>query len=229
MNAQAPGILAEAARRSQAAFIHFSTDYVFDGQTDTPYTETAPTNPLGVYGKSKMSGEQAVATAGGAYLILRTAWVYSLRRASFVTKVLEWARKNPELRVVADQVSNPTWARGCWRESPCSAGSVLGGGRLPAGWESAAGFTTWPETATPAGCSGRKPSSRTIPTRKHRWPGKFCRPGRPISPPRRRDRCFQHWIVSYFMKHSNCNSPPGKQACGLPCKLSKTASSWNFR
>ncbi len=111
LNAAAPRALAEEAARLGAALIHYSTDYVFDGAKGAPYTEEDPPAPLNVYGESKLAGEQSVLGAGGAALIFRTAWVYSLRRPSFVTKVLSWAQKNPVLRIVDDQVSNPTWAR----------------------------------------------------------------------------------------------------------------------
>jgi dTDP-4-dehydrorhamnose reductase len=111
INGKGPGILAEEARRMQAAFIHYSTDYVFDGTKGRPYVETDAPNPLGVYGTTKLAGERAVKQAGGSYLILRTAWLYSLRGDSFVSKVLHWARKEKKMRIVSDQISNPTWAR----------------------------------------------------------------------------------------------------------------------
>ncbi len=111
LNASAPRLLAEEAARVGALLIHYSTDYVFDGMKGAPYTEEDSPAPLNVYGESKLAGEKAVLEAGGAALVFRTAWVYSLRRPSFVTKVLDWAQKNPRLRIVDDQVSNPTWAR----------------------------------------------------------------------------------------------------------------------
>jgi dTDP-4-dehydrorhamnose reductase len=111
VNAIAPGVMAEIARKLGAVFIHYSTDYVFDGQGNTPYLENDKTNPLNMYGKSKLAGEENITQAGGAYLILRTSWVYSMRGNSFVNKVLSWARKNETLKIVNDQVSNPTWAR----------------------------------------------------------------------------------------------------------------------
>ena len=111
INALAPGAMAETARELGAILVHYSTDYVFDGGAKTPYTETDPTNPLNMYGKSKLEGEEHIQQAAGAYLILRTSWVYSLRGNSFVNKVLTWARKNSTLRIVDDQVSGPTWAR----------------------------------------------------------------------------------------------------------------------
>ena len=111
VNAIAPGILAEEAIKMGAGLIHYSTDYVFDGEKGEPYTEQDLPNPINAYGESKLAGEQAIRQIGGSYLILRTSWVYSLRRDSFVTKVLQWARKHPVLRIVTDQVSSPTWAR----------------------------------------------------------------------------------------------------------------------
>ena len=111
VNAVAPGVMAEVARKISAVFIHYSTDYVFDGKKDQPHTENDPVNPLNVYGKSKLAGEENIKQAGDAYVILRTSWVYSLRGESFVNKVLKWARKNETLRIVTDQISNPTWAR----------------------------------------------------------------------------------------------------------------------
>jgi dTDP-4-dehydrorhamnose reductase len=111
VNADAAGFLAQEAFDMDAALIHYSTDYVFDGTKSNPYVENDTPNPLGVYGRSKLAGEQAIQQTGGAYLILRTSWVYSLRRESFVTKVLNWSRGQRQMRVVSDQVSNPTWAR----------------------------------------------------------------------------------------------------------------------
>lgn len=111
INGLAPGKLAQTAADLGAVFIHYSTDYVFDGKKGSAYLESDAPNPLSVYGSSKLAGEQAIAKAGGVFLILRTSWVYSLRRDSFVTKVLSWARQTRTLRVVTDQVSNPTWAR----------------------------------------------------------------------------------------------------------------------
>jgi dTDP-4-dehydrorhamnose reductase len=111
INARAPGVMAEVASEMHAVLIHFSTDYVFDGVKGSPYTESDPPNPINIYGKSKQAGEQAIAQMDGNYLILRTSWVYSLRRTNFVTNVLEWSRQQRTLRIVTDQIGNPTWAR----------------------------------------------------------------------------------------------------------------------
>jgi dTDP-4-dehydrorhamnose reductase len=111
INAIAPGILAEEARQMNAVFVHYSTDYVFDGKKGTPYTETDTPNPLSIYGRTKLEGERLVEQAGGNALVLRTSWVYGMRQGGFVTKVLEWARQGEALRMVTDQVGNPTWCR----------------------------------------------------------------------------------------------------------------------
>ncbi len=111
VNAAAPGVMAEEAARLGAPLVHFSTDYVFDGRKGGPYVETDPVNPLGAYGRSKLAGERAVLAVDGANFVLRTAWVYSLGQAGFVSKLLQWSRQQETLRVVDDQVSNPTWCR----------------------------------------------------------------------------------------------------------------------
>jgi len=112
INTAAPGILAEEARRIGAILIHYSTDYVFDGMKTSPYVENDVPNPLNEYGRTKLLGEQAIQSEAGAYLILRTSWVYSMREmGGFVNKVLQWSRKQKELRIVTDQIGSPTWAR----------------------------------------------------------------------------------------------------------------------
>jgi dTDP-4-dehydrorhamnose reductase len=131
INAESPGVLAETCRALGAAFIHYSTDYVFDGKKGSPYTEADKPNPLNVYGRTKLDGEEAVKQAGETYLIFRTAWVYSMRRECFVTKVLRWARTQAEMRIVDDQVSNPTWARSL---ADCTAQLLARAGTEPLPW-----------------------------------------------------------------------------------------------
>jgi dTDP-4-dehydrorhamnose reductase len=111
INAQAPGILAEEAKRRGALLIHYSTDYVFDGSKGLPYTEQDPPRPLNVYGRTKRSGEAAIEAAGGEYLILRTSWVYGRRGKNFLLTVARLAAERDELRVVDDQLGAPTWSR----------------------------------------------------------------------------------------------------------------------
>ena len=112
INASGPGILAEECKRIGAVFIHYSTDDVFDGNKGVPYLENDATAPLNFYGQSKLEGEQLVQQAGGDYLIFRTSWVYSMRgQGGFIAKVLQWSRQQETLRMVTDQIGNPTWAR----------------------------------------------------------------------------------------------------------------------
>lgn len=111
INAEAPGIMAEEARKIGAAMVQFSTDYVFDGEKTGAYVESDVPNPVNVYGKSKLGGEQAVAAAGIPHLILRTSWVYGMRGNNFMLSMLRLASQQPCLRVVADQSGAPTWSR----------------------------------------------------------------------------------------------------------------------
>src|SRR3989337_2155684 len=131
INSHAPRVMAEEAKKIGAAIIHYSTDYVFDGKKGGDYLEQDPPNPLNMYGESKLEGERAIQDVGESYLILRTSWVYSVRRESFVTRVLEWSRKQTSLRIVSDQVSNPTW---CRMLAEVTAQLLAMAGRDVAGW-----------------------------------------------------------------------------------------------
>jgi dTDP-4-dehydrorhamnose reductase len=111
INARAPAVLAEEAKRAGALLVHYSTDYVFDGTARTPYTEDAVPKPLSVYGASKLAGERAIAASGAAALVLRTSWVYALRGSNFLLTMRRLATERDEIAVVADQVGVPNWAR----------------------------------------------------------------------------------------------------------------------
>jgi dTDP-4-dehydrorhamnose reductase len=111
INGDAPGVMAEEARKLGAVMIHYSTDYVFDGSKRTPYIETDPTCPLNVYGTTKLAGEQAIQATGIPHLILRTSWVYGMRGNNFLRTILRLAQERAELRIVADQYGAPTWCR----------------------------------------------------------------------------------------------------------------------
>ena len=102
--------LADAAARSHVTFIHVSTDYVFDGSCPKPYTEDAPTAPLGVYGRTKLAGERAIMNSGCKYLIFRTAWLYSEHGNNFLKTMLRLTAEKETLKVVSDQIGTPTYA-----------------------------------------------------------------------------------------------------------------------
>ena len=111
INAVAPEIMALEAKRLGASLIHYSTDYVFDGRKRVPYSESDSTNPINVYGKTKLVGEEAVTSSGAPHLIFRTAWVYSTTGRNFLLTMLRLATERSELRVVQDQVGAPTCAQ----------------------------------------------------------------------------------------------------------------------
>ncbi|MDA7089056.1 dTDP-4-dehydrorhamnose reductase [Pseudomonas sp. SA3-5] len=110
INATAPGVLAEEAASLGVPLIHYSSDYVFDGRKPAPYAEDDAPNPLNVYGRSKLAGEQAIEAVGAAHLILRTSWVYSLHGSNFLLTMQRLLQERASLSVVADQVGAPTWA-----------------------------------------------------------------------------------------------------------------------
>jgi dTDP-4-dehydrorhamnose reductase len=111
INAEAPGVMAEEAKRLGAAMVHYSTDYVFDGAQQGAWREDDPTGPINVYGQTKLEGEQAIAAAGIDHLILRTSWVYGMRGKNFLLTMLRLGKEREELRVVSDQFGAPTWSR----------------------------------------------------------------------------------------------------------------------
>ncbi|AOJ12746.1 dTDP-4-dehydrorhamnose reductase [Burkholderia vietnamiensis] len=111
LNADVPRVFAEEMARSGGTLIHYSTDYVFDGTKLDPYTEDDATNPANVYGVTKLEGELAIAATGCAHLILRTSWVYGRRGRNFLLTMLKLGAERPELRIVADQIGAPTWAK----------------------------------------------------------------------------------------------------------------------
>ncbi len=145
INATSPGVLAEEAAALGIPLIHYSTDYVFDGSKDGPWTESDTPNPLGVYGSSKLAGEQAIEKAGGQYLILRTSWVYSLTGRNFLLTMQRLLQEREKLTIVADQIGAPTWAGAIaqstrqlierWRDGKPGAWSVY--------HLTAAGDTSW--------------------------------------------------------------------------------------
>ena len=153
VNAVSAGRMAEQLARTGGLMVHYSTDYVFDGVKAEAYTEEDATNPLNVYGRSKLAGEQAIAGSACAYIVLRTSWVYDTRGQNFLRRVLRLAREKRELRMVDDQHGAPTWARSIaeataaivaelnvWRMRGPDSGGWSGNGIYHL---TAAGSTTW--------------------------------------------------------------------------------------
>lgn len=110
VNATAPGVIAEEAKKIGAALVHYSTDYVFDGTKNAPYDEADSVNPINVYGQTKLAGEQAIRDSGVSHLIFRTAWIFATRGHNFLLTILRLASEREELRIVSDQVGAPTCA-----------------------------------------------------------------------------------------------------------------------
>lgn len=126
INAVAPGILAEEARKVGALLVHYSTDYVFDGSKSAPYVEDDSPNPLGAYGRSKLAGDEAIRQVDGDHLIFRLCWVYGARGQNFMLTILRLAREREKLRVVRDQVGCPTWSRMVAETTALALQQVLG-------------------------------------------------------------------------------------------------------
>lgn len=145
INAIAPGVLAQQAAKLNALLVHYSTDYVFDGSQRTPYRESDPTHPLGVYGESKLAGEQAVQDSGCRHLLLRTSWVYDSTGRNFLTTMLRLAKQHGKLRVVGDQHGSPTSAAMIAEASLQLIRSMLNQPAMQGGLYhlTAQGHTTW--------------------------------------------------------------------------------------
>ncbi len=111
INADAVAVIAEAAKQIGAGVVHYSTDYVFQGEGDQPFREDAPTGPLGAYGASKLAGEEALRSTGVDHILLRVSWVYGVHGNNFVKTMLRLGLERPELSIVADQIGAPTSAR----------------------------------------------------------------------------------------------------------------------
>ena len=110
INGHAPGVLADEAKKLGIPLIHYSTDYVFNGEKEGAYVEDDPTDPQNVYGRTKLAGERAIAASGANHLIFRTSWVYGTRGRNFLLTMLRLGAERPELKVVADQFGAPTWS-----------------------------------------------------------------------------------------------------------------------
>lgn len=183
INSEAPAAIAAACAETHALLIHYSTDYVFDGSAPRPYREDDATAPLGVYGASKLAGEQAIRASGARHAILRTAWVYASHGRNFLLTMLRLAGERDELRVVADQLGTPTSA--AWIAD--ATAELLRHGVTEAGtWHLvASGQTTWHgfasaimEDAQALGLLARMP--RVLPIRTDEFPTPAKRPANSV-------------------------------------------------
>lgn len=125
INAQAPRVMAEEAQRVGAWFMHYSTDYVFDGRKSGAYVENDAPNPINAYGRTKLAGERSIAAVGGRHVVFRTSWVYADRGRNFLLTMLRLGQEREELKVVADQHGAPTWARMIAEASAAAAVRLL--------------------------------------------------------------------------------------------------------
>jgi dTDP-4-dehydrorhamnose reductase len=144
INADAVQVMAEEARSLNALFVHYSTDYVFDGEKASPYSEDDRPNPINAYGRSKLAGEARIIDSGCAHLILRTSWVYGPRGQNFLLSILQKAREGAELRVVSDQVGAPTSAAAIAAATTAAIEKVVAAPSLAGLYHlTASGATTW--------------------------------------------------------------------------------------
>jgi dTDP-4-dehydrorhamnose reductase len=176
VNAIAPAVLADEAKRAGALLVHYSTDYVFDGASAMPYTEGAATGPLNVYGQSKLAGERAVLASGAAAVVLRTSWVYGLRGSNFLLTMRRLAVTREELRVVADQFGVPNWTRVLADATASIVGQGLSSLAERAGLYhlSCKGCTTWYEFASAIIGPAARP--RVVPITTAEYPTPARRP-----------------------------------------------------
>jgi len=176
INGDAPGVLAEEAKRLGAALVHYSTDYVFDGTKRTPYVESDEPNPINVYGRSKLEGERAVQSVGATHLILRTSWVYGARGRNFLLAILRKARDASEVRVVTDQVGAPTSAELVARSTVMALTRVVRTPELMGIYHlTARGETSWYEFAQ-AILAGVSLSTAVIPIKSSDFSAVAARP-----------------------------------------------------
>jgi len=153
INAEAPALMAEEAKRIGAAMVHYSTDYVFDGCKNAPYEEDDLPNPINAYGRTKLAGEEGIRASGAPHLIFRTAWVYATRGRNFLLTILRLATQREELRVVRDQIGAPTWSHEIARATAEVLGRLMGEGDIASALArsggtyhmTAAGVTNWHE------------------------------------------------------------------------------------
>lgn len=203
VNAHAPGVMAEEAKKTGALMIHYSTDYVFDGGKKTaPYTEDDEVNPLGQYGITKLEGERAVAASGARHFIFRSSWVYGGRGHNFLLTMLKLARDRSQIKVVDDQTGSPTWCRALAEATAQVVANVSGrGGAVYDGaWGvynmACGGQTTWREFASAIFEKTGSPT-KAIPITTAEYPTPARRPTYSVLSTRKLEQTFgvamPHW------------------------------------
>jgi dTDP-4-dehydrorhamnose reductase len=212
INGNAPAILGEEAKRLNAVVIHYSTDYVFAGTQRMPYDENVTPNPVNAYGESKLAGERAIAASGASAIVLRTSWVYSLRGSNFLLTMRRLASERDELRVVADQIGVPNWAR-----SLADATATLVGRGMPYLAEraglyhmSARGHTTWYEFAR--AIVGDRTRARIVPITTAEYPTPARRPAYGVLSTAKFEQTFglalPHWETALQSCVTSPEEPP---------------------
>jgi len=208
VNATAPGVIAEEAKRLGALVVHYSTDYVFDGSATQPYAEDAPTGPLSVYGESKLAGERAVRASGADALVFRTSWVYGLSGANFLLTIRRLAAEREELRIVDDQTGVPNWSRAIAR----ATARVLAQGRDALRERcglyhlSSRGSTTWHGFAR--AILGDAPRPRLVPIATREYPTPARRPAYGVLATDKFERAFGFALPEWREALSECLGGP---------------------
>lgn len=173
VNGEAPTAMAKAAAAKGIPFLHISTDYVFDGTDDQPFTPDHPTGPLGAYGRSKLAGEQGVRAANGPHLILRTSWVVSAHGANFVKTMLRLGAERESLNVVADQIGGPTPAAAIAQALLTAAKAMTQGATGGTHHFSGSPDTSWADFARAIMAAANLPCQiRDIPSSEYPTPAK---------------------------------------------------------
>jgi len=214
VNAKAPGVLAEEAKRVGAVLVHYSTDYVFDGTAAEPYDEEAPTNPQSAYGRTKLGGELAVAAAGGDALVFRTSWVYGLRGRNFLLTIRRLAAERDELRIVADQVGVPNWCRALAEATAAVIGQGIDRMRERRGLYhlSSTGPTTW--YAFARAIVGDAPRPRIVPITTDLYPTPAKRPRYSVLATAKFERTFGFAMLPWRANFERCLAAGGSPVPG---------------
>jgi dTDP-4-dehydrorhamnose reductase len=208
VNARAPGVLAEEAKRCGAVLVHYSTDYVFDGSATAPYAEDAPVGPLSVYGASKLEGERAIAASGADALVFRTSWVYALRGRNFLMTIRRLAAERDELRIVDDQVGVPNWCRALARATAAIVSTGRGAMAERRGLYhlSCTGRATWFDFAR--AIVGDVPRPRLVPIATSEYPTPARRPAYGVLDTARFERTFGFALPRWRDAFDECITSP---------------------